>query len=266
MDLNVLYLNGNGIGALNEGGRRRRRDEIVLLKIGILEDEPKQMQRITDFLEQFRQEHPPFSYTVDWYERGAHLLERYQRDCDLLFLDIQLPDMLGIEAAHRIREMDQNVMIIFVTNLTQYAIEGYSVRAFDYVLKPVSYAAFSAKLERALRILSHREQQVSIDIRCREGSRRLSSDMILYFEVFDHDLIIHTDQGDMKQWGSLSKYEKMLEGAHFARCNSCYLVNLKFVRGVERDTVVVGQDRLSISKSRRKAFLAALAQYKGGSN
>lgn len=58
----------------------------------------------------------------------------------------------------------------------------------------------------------------------------------------------------------------MLEGAHFARCNSCYLVNLKFVRGVERDTVVVGQDRLSISKSRRKAFLAALAQYKGGSN
>lgn len=196
------------MGALNEGGRRRRRDEIVLLKIGILEDEPKQMQRITDFLEQFRQEHPSFSYTVDWYERGAHLLERYQRDCDLLFLDIQLPDMLGIEAAHRIREMDQNVMIIFVTNLTQYAIEGYSVRAFDYVLKPVSYAAFSAKLERALRILSHREQQVSIDIRCREGSRRLSSDMILYFEVFDHDLIIHTDQGDMKQWGSLSKYEK----------------------------------------------------------
>lgn len=208
MDLNVLYLNGNGMGALNEGGRRRRRDEIVLLKIGILEDEPKQMQRITDFLEQFRQEHPPFSYTVDWYERGAHLLERYQRDCDLLFLDIQLPDMLGIEAAHRIREMDQNVMIIFVTNLTQYAIEGYSVRAFDYVLKPVSYAAFSAKLERALRILSHREQQVSIDIRCREGSRRLSSDMILYFEVFDHDLIIHTDQGDMKQWGAFPSMRK----------------------------------------------------------
>lgn len=237
-----------------------------MLKIGILEDEPKQMQRIINFLEQFSQEHPSFSYTVEQYERGAHLLEQYRRDCDLLFLDIQLPDMLGIEAAHRIREMDQNVMIIFVTNLTQYAIEGYSVRAFDYILKPVSYPAFSAKLERALRILSHREQQVSIDIRCREGSRRLSSNMILYLEVFDHDLIIHTDQGDIKQWGSLSKYEKMLEGAHFARCNSCYLVNLKFVQGIERDTAVVGKNRLPISKSRRKAFLAALAQYKGGSS
>ena len=82
--------------------------------------------------------------------------------------------------------------------------------------------------------------------------------------MFDHDLLIHTDDGVIKQWGSLSKYEKQLAGAHFARCNSCYLVNLKYVRGVYGDEVVVGDDRLAVSKSRRKEFLQALAQYKGG--
>ena len=169
-----------------------------------------------------------------------------------------------MEAAHRIRQTDRNVMIVFVTSLTQYAIEGYSVQAFDYIVKPISYAPFAAKLERALRVLSYREPGVVLDIKTREGSLRLTSDMVRYFEVFDHDLLIHTDDGVIKQWGSLSKYEKLLEGEHFARCNSCYLVNLKYVRGVYGDEAAVGEDRLAISKSRRKSFLQALAQYKGG--
>ena len=236
-----------------------------MLKIGMLEDEPDQAAHLRSLLERYRGEHSGFTYSLEEYRGSVELLEGYRRDTDLLLMDIRLPDMLGIEAAHRIREMDQDVMIIFITSLTQYAIEGYSVRAFDYILKPVAYASFAAKLERAVRFLSRRESAVSLDIRCREGSVRLSSDAISYFEVFDHDLMIHTDQGVIKQWGSLSKYEKLLEGAHFARCNACYLVNLKFVRGIDKDCVVVGEDRLNISKSRRKAFLMALVQYKGGS-
>ena len=168
-----------------------------MLKIGLLEDEQDQAERLILFLTQYRQSHPQFSYTLQCYSRALELLDHYERDFDLLFLDIRLPDMTGMEAAHRIRESDLNVMII-------------------------------------------------------------------YFELFDHDLLIHTDDGIIKQWGSLSKYEKQLTNAHFARCNSCYLVNLKFVRGIYGDEVEVGSDRLTVSKSRRKAFLQALAQYKGG--
>lgn len=235
-----------------------------MYKIGLLEDEQEQAERLLGFLERYWDAHPGFSYTIQRYDRAMDLLDHYDRDCDLLFLDIRLPDMTGMEAAHRIREVDRRVMIVFVTSLTQYAIEGYSVQAFDYIVKPISYEPFSAKLERAVRVLSYRQTGVVLDIKTREGGLRLTSDMIHYLEVFDHDLLIHTDDGVIKQWGSLSKYEKQLEGAHFARCNSCYLVNLKYVRGVYGDEVVVGEDRLSVSKSRRKEFLQALAQYKGG--
>lgn len=235
-----------------------------MLKIGLLEDEQDQAERLILFLAQYRQSHPQFAYTLQRYSRALELLDHYERDFDLLFLDIRLPDMTGMEAAHRIRESDRNVMIIFVTSLTQYAVEGYSVQAFDYIVKPIGHESFAAKLERALRVLSYRRPGVVLDIKTREGSLRLSADMIHYFEVFDHDLLIHTDDGIIKQWGSLSRYEKQLAEAHFARCNSCYLVNLKFVRGIYGDEVLVGNDRLAVSKSRRKAFLQALAQYKGG--
>lgn len=235
-----------------------------MLKIGLLEDEQDQAERLILFLAQYRQSHPQFAYTLQRYSRALELLDHYERDFDLLFLDIRLPDMTGMEAAHRIRESDRSVMIIFVTSLTQYAVEGYSVQAFDYIVKPIGYESFAAKLERALRVLSYRRPGVVLDIKTREGSLRLSADMIHYFEVFDHDLLIHTDDGIIKQWGSLSRYEKQLAEAHFARCNSCYLVNLKFVRGIYGDEVLVGNDRLAVSKSRRKAFLQALAQYKGG--
>lgn len=235
-----------------------------MLKIGLLEDEQDQAERLVRFLVQYQSAHPQFAYTLQRYNRALELLDHYERDFDLLFLDIRLPDMTGMEAAHRIREFDRNVMIIFVTSLTQYAVEGYSVQAFDYIVKPIGYESFAAKLERALRVLSYRDPGVVLDIKTREGSLRLTSDMIHYFEVFDHDLMIHTDDGVIKQWGSLSKYEKQLAGAHFARCNSCYLVNLKYVRGICGDEVLVGSDRLAVSKSRRKAFLQALAQYKGG--
>lgn len=235
-----------------------------MLKIGLLEDEQDQAERLILFLAQYRQSYPQFAYTLQRYSRALELLDHYERDFDLLFLDIRLPDMTGMEAAHRIRESDRNVMIIFVTSLTQYAVEGYSVQAFDYIVKPIGYESFAAKLERALRVLSYRRPGVVLDIKTREGSLRLSADMIHYFEVFDHDLLIHTDDGIIKQWGSLSRYEKQLAEAHFARCNSCYLVNLKFVRGIYGDEVLVGNDRLAVSKSRRKAFLQALAQYKGG--
>ena len=78
-------------------------------------------------------------------------------------------------------------------------------------------------------------------------------------------MLIHTDSEIIRQWGNLKSYEDKLASAHFVRCNACYLVNLKYVRGMTGDMVTVGNDELVISKAKRKDFLIALAQYKGGS-
>lgn len=234
------------------------------MKIIILEDESHQTQLLSGYLAKFRAEHPGFEYVLQSYERGFLLLDAYARDADLMFLDIQLPDMLGIDAAKRIRNLDQKVMIIFVTNLSQYAIEGYSVNAFDYILKPVSYFSFSKKLERALRVLSYRSSSLMLNLKTKEGGRRIPADSVTYISVFAHDLYIHTAAETFTQWGTLSKYEALLKDAHFVRCSAGCLVNLKYVQGIRKEQAVVAGDLVTISRSRRKAFLEALAQYKGG--
>ena len=234
-----------------------------MLKICVLEDEAAQMERMKAYLQKFQSEHADFEYVLDAYKNAFDLLEHYKRDVDLLFLDIRVPDMSGMEVAHRIREADQNVMIIFVTNLTQYAIEGYSVNAFDYILKPLAYNSFSSKLERALRMLSYRSSDITLDLRTRDGGRRVS---ITYIEISNHDIIVHVGAEQIRQWGTLSKLEAQLREAHFVRCSSSYLVNLKYVHKVRGDQLLVGGDTLSISRPRRKEFLNALAQYKGGSH
>lgn len=235
-----------------------------MLKIMILEDEKAQSDRLMQYLSAYRDEHTEFEYVVETYERGIPFLEAYKYDADLIFLDIRVPDLPGMEVAKRIRQADQNVMIVFVTSLTQYAIEGYSVEAFDYILKPIQYASFSAKLDRALRMLSYREPEISLILREKEGGKRVSAGAITYVEVCVHDLLFHTGDGAVKQWGTLSKYEALLKSAHFARCHTSYLVNLKFVRSIKKDSVDVAGTLLPISRPRRKEFLAAFAQYKGG--
>ncbi len=236
-----------------------------MINIVILEDEAEQAKRLIRMLEKYASAHPDFAYTLRHYERSIPFLTEYKCDADILFMDIQVPDMLGMDAAKRIRMMDNKVMIIFITMLTQYAIEGYSVGAFDYVLKPVRYDEFSTKMDRVCRILAHQNTSATLELRTKEEIRRINADEIAYIEVANHDILIHTDREVIRQWGNLKSYEDKLTDAHFVRCNACYLVNLKYVRGIHGDTVTVGQDELAVSKAKRKDFLAAVARYKGGS-
>lgn len=236
-----------------------------MLKIVILEDEKPQLDRLTGFLSRYQGEHPEFAYTLETYDRGILLLEAYRRDADLIFLDIRVPDMLGMDVAKHIRKADDKVMIVFVTSLTQYAVDGYSVGAFDYILKPVHYASFSAKLERALRVLGHRDAQLMLDLRTKESARRIPADSVIYIEVSAHDLLFHTSGETIKLWGTLSKYEELLRQAHFARPSTSFLVNLKYVRGIKKDEVQLTAGAVPLSRAKRKEFLTALAQYKGGS-
>ena len=79
----------------------------------------------------------------------------------------------------------------------------YSVNAFDYILKPLAYTSFSAKLERALRMLSYRSSNVTLDLKTRDGGRRVSADSITYIEVSNHDILVHVGKETLRQWGTL---------------------------------------------------------------
>ena len=236
-----------------------------MFKILALEDEKPQQELLAQFLTRYRQQNPAFQYTLTLYDRGIQFLTDYHRDADLIFLDIRMPDMLGIDVARELRKSDDNAMLVFITSLTQYAIDGYSVDAFDYILKPLHYASFAAKMDRILRGLSQRENDITLDLRSKEGGQRIGVGSVLYIESDAHDISIHTDRQVMCVWGTLGKFEEELRAANFVRCNTSFLVNLKYVQTVRKDEVVVGGDALPISRSRRKEFLEALARYKGGS-
>ncbi|MGX8706335.1 MAG: LytR/AlgR family response regulator transcription factor [bacterium] len=236
-----------------------------MYNIVILEDQAEQAARLTRMLEEYATSHVDFEYTLKHYDRSIPLLSEYKCDADILFLDIQVPDMLGMDVAKKIRAMDNRVMIIFITMLTQYAIEGYSVRAFDYVLKPVRYEEFSTKMDRVCRMLAHQNTAMTLDLRTKDSIRRVNVDDITYIEVANHDILIHTDAEVIRQWGNLKKYEEKLKDVHFVRCNACYLVNLKYVHSINGDSVTVHHDALSISKAKRRDFLSAVAKYRGGS-
>lgn len=237
-----------------------------MIKIILLEDQDKQAEAITGLLRRYEEKNGE-CFEVVRYSRAIDLLENYSCDADILLLDIQIPDMLGIEVARRLRQKDTTVIIMFVTSFSQYAIEGYSVEAMDYILKPVSFAPFSAKLARALRVIKQRQTEgIMMSVKTKTNIRRFPSSKLAYIEVINHNLIYHlTDGTILSQWGSLGRVEEELREYYFVRCNSGYLVNLRYVETIKGNYVIVNGDSLKISAPKRKEFLGAVAQYKGGS-
>lgn len=237
------------------------------MRVLIAEDEPDFAQQMEQHLRRFAEENQ-LPLTMQTYGNGAELVEQYRPDWDILLLDVDMPGMDGISAARCIRETDTDVVIIFVTNLAQYAICGYEVNALDYVLKPVNYYALSIKLKKALRYC--RKSETKYLLLNRGGDLvRIPLNYLYYVEVYDHQLRYRTADGDFLMTGSrsLTAVEKELEGEGFVRCHSSYLVNLRYIDRLEGSNVWVAGNQLPVSRSRRKKLLEAmLNEAKGGGN
>lgn len=230
-----------------------------MINIAIVEDNKTDSSALLDFLERrFSETGKPYCARV--YESAMTLLENKLK-YDIIFMDIELPIVNGMEASRRIRQFDKNVIIIFVTNLAQFALEGYEVNAFDFVVKPITYYNFSIKLNRAVELLE-RNGGVKVEARTKQGIFYLDAADIKYVEIADHSLIYHTSDKNIVATGHLYEVESVLEKAGFARCNRCYLVNLKYVKTVRDNIICIsGGDELLISRNRKKEFLESLADY-----
>lgn len=175
-----------------------------------------------------------------------------------------MPFMDGMKAARRMREIDANVSLIFITNMAQYAIKGYEVDALAYMLKPVGYTDFAFKLQKAIAV-SSKNRAEEIVIKTGQSLKVLRIRDIYYLEIVRHALQYHTAEGVFEVWDKpLSQMEEKLAPHGFARCNSCYLVNLRHVKQVDGGDVVIGGDRLKMSRNKKQEFLEKLALFVGG--
>lgn len=233
------------------------------LKAAIVEDEPISASLLQSFLNKFSKENR-VSIDVDVFLNELDFINNYQKGIySVIFMDIEMPHMDGITLSKKLREKDTEVILIFVTNMSQLAIKGYEVNALDFIVKPVEYSSFSMKMKRVLRYV-RRDNGKRITLNVPIGIISVSSLDICYAEVRGHRLTFHTINDSFMVRKSLGDLEELLEGQPFYRCNSCYLVNLKYVSKAVGNTVTVNGIDLQISKPRHKEFLKELADYLGG--
>ena len=241
------------------GGRREAADVKSAMHIAIVEDSAPDRALIAQNLNRFAAERG-LSFVLTEFQDGEDLVTNYAASYDVILMDIQMTFMDGMSAAHRVRRLDPDVVIVFITNAPQYAIEGYRVRAVDYILKPISWFSFSESLARALTFVKP-EAADYIAIVLREGRTRLAVDRICYVEVQDHQLIYNTLDGKYVTKGTMADAAAHLTPPRFARCNRCYLVNLKYVDYFHGFDLRVNGDTLQVSRRQRKSFLDALNGY-----
>lgn len=234
-----------------------------MIRIAVVEDEDIYANQLGVYLHDYAAE-KKIDLQIDRFTDGDEITEQYSGTYHIILMDIQMRFMDGMTAAEKIRQMDTDVIIIFITNMTEYAVRGYEVDALDYVVKPIQYFAFSRKMDRAVSRIKRKKQNF-ISVTTENGMRKLNIDDILYLEVQDHTLFYHTEQECLRAKGrcAMKEMEQAMLPYNFYRSNQCYLVNMKRVEGVEDNICVVGDERLQISRTRRKGFMNALVQYIG---
>lgn len=232
-----------------------------MIKIAIVEDEQLYAKQLHEYLRKYEKENGE-AIEVTIYSDGDQIVEKYQSQYDIILMDIEMKFMDGMSAAEEIRKIDTEVVIIFITNMTQYAIRGYAVDALDYVLKPVSYFALSQRLNRAIGRMRKRESKM-IMVNMKGGIVRLNIANIYYIESQGHTLILHTILGDYETSGTMKAMESKLLGMNFCRGNKGYLINLQHVDGISDGCAIVKDEKLILSRARKKEFMEALTKYWG---
>ena len=232
-----------------------------MIKIAIVEDEHAYAMQLQEYLHQYEKENGEV-FEISFFSDGDEIVNKYNPVYDIILMDVEMKFMDGMSAAEEIRKVDTEVVIMFITNMPQYAIRGYAVDALDYVLKPVSYFAFSQRLNRAISRMKKRESK-TLALNVKGGTVRLDITNITYVESQGHTLIFHTVGTDYETSGTMKEMEKELKELHFYRGNKGYLINLAHVEGIKDGCAIVRDEMLLLSRARKKDFMETLTRYWG---
>lgn len=230
-----------------------------MFTIAIVEDDEKYVDELKAFLKRYADTFKT-EFFIKSYSDGEQFITNFKSDYDIIFMDIQMPYLNGFDAAKKLREFDPAVTLVFITNLVQYAVKGYSVDASDFFVKPVNYFEFEAVLSKLLKRIEKNKNSL-ITLHTAFGSVRVDLNDIMFVEVSNHHIIYHLSDKNIDIWGSLTEHEKLLPKDSFVRCSSSFIINLKYVEAFELNTIKIGTNYIPISRSRKKEVIKQLNFY-----
>ena len=158
-----------------------------MIRIAIVEDDKNYIHTLKKLLDQY-EEDSGHKLLLTIFEDGEDIAVNYKAEYDIILMDIEMRFMDGMTAATKIREKDHEVVLIFITNMPQYVMEGYKVDALDYVLKPLTYFALSQRIDRAISRMKKRTSKF-ITLTLPNGLQKVDINHISYIEVQNHDVI-----------------------------------------------------------------------------
>jgi DNA-binding LytR/AlgR family response regulator len=227
------------------------------MKIAICDDEEKLRRLLAEKIARLFPED-----TVESYESGEAMLGAADEP-DVLLLDIKMPGISGMETAKKIRLRNEMMIIIFITGEDQYVYDSFDVQAFHFLVKPF-------KTEKLKEVLERAKQQYSKDtgsgdkrytMITAEGSHiRLYLNDVIYAEVFDSKVIVHTVNEDISYYGKLTDLEKTA-GEGFFRTHRAYLVNMKYIIRYDSSNVYFDHGKALMSKQNYPVFVKELMKY-----
>ncbi|TGE21163.1 LytR/AlgR family response regulator transcription factor [Hymenobacter metallicola] len=246
---------------------------MTTLKCIAVDDEPLALGMVVAFIEQ-----TPFLELIGKYSSGVEALRSLHEhpDLDLLFLDIQMPELTGLELA-RVLDRGQpgaGPRIIFTTAFNQYALEGYRVDALDYLVKPFSYEEFLRAATKA-KMYAERTQvpaaspppvaaeEEFLFLKVEYELVRVALDDILYVEGLKDYVKVHLRSATrpLLSLMSLKAMEEKLPARRFLRIHRSYIVALDKIEAVRRNTVQIGSATLAVSDQYKEAFMQFLSRW-----
>lgn len=233
-----------------------------MIKIVICEDEDKQQKILKEYVEKILGDHTD-SYEILTYQSGEDLLNNYPENVDIFLMDIQMDNITGMDVARKIREIDQkNVEIIFTTSLIEYIQEGYEVRAYRYLLKPIKYDELKLHMTNCINEIEQREGYLIINKK--NGIKKIKLSEITYIEIQKKDMIIHTINGNYLTKMTMDKMEKEIKNKNFYRCHKSFLLNLEYVDSMKQYLAILeNKEEVPISRHRFKDTKARFFKFIG---
>jgi DNA-binding LytR/AlgR family response regulator len=223
-----------------------------MLLIGICDGDTAIRIMLGNFIKRYKAE-TGLTAQVLSYDSGEKLLHHYPFDMDLIFLEIPLIGMSGLETARKIREIDANVGIVFLTSVFAHVFEAYEVRANNYFIKPLKYNRFLKEVEQAR---EKRGQNRFFIEQNDDGVYKIYTKTIKYITTIGQNTQIFTENEVITSYKRMKTHANSLYEPYFVRCHAGFIVNLLFFEKIEQnDLILTTGEIIPVSRQRKKEVL-----------